>query len=524
MKQHRFTLFNSRVRRRRGVGTVVGTLFFVLIALMLFGVILSLFNSFSNYANTYKAYTQQNLVNQSTSLSISNAAFQIPVSVSTPSTIGTSTTKQANAYSPEDKLIYAQGLWWSFHSSGSAIVYATSSDGATWSAPITVTSSRSSNVGYTFSDTVSGNTFYYVLANLNNLQSFDWRYGTLNAGGTITWSIPETTVPTQNNAFDYDSIAIDSSGNPWVALTTYDGTNYYIEVYKYTSSSWNLANTIPGVTSKTTPMLLPVTSGIVLLYGTSGTTTSTITLITTATGSSWTSAISPPSRYASFQSSATSIGNTVYFAGMGASSNGKNTGTVMVWNSTYGGSSTSPETTVDAATGSWYVSISQLNPSDFFVFYGSGADMYYSYSTDAGALWSARQTISTSENALSGIAASDVGAGIAWTSGASSPFSVRFAFVTVSPNTLSVSLQANNPFAVHFISLYIYDVNSSTLVAHYDQNSSASGVAGVFDYWVSEGNTIQPSFTVNWSHNHSYLFTATTDQGLLVSANYKSPP
>jgi len=485
----------------------------------------TIFNSFTSYVQVFDAYSRQVQQNQQTSFSLSSASFVVPTpTVSTPSTPSTSTSQLAVAYSPDDKVVYAQGLWWLFYSSGASIVYRTSSDGAAWSAATTVTSSTTSTTGITFNIWISGTTLYYVLSNALSSASFLWRYGTLNVGGTITWTIAETSVTTAHTANDYDSIVTDNSGNVWVALTTHQGATYYIEVYKYSGGAWALENTISGVTVTTAPDLESVTSGIVLIYGQGGTTTGTVTLITTATGASWTAAVSPASQYAMFLSSAVTVGNTVYFAGMAASSGAQATGTVNLWNFTYGGASISAEKTLKSTAGGWYTSITQASSTTFLLFYGSGTSLYYIYSTDSLALWSSEQTISTSETSLIGISSSNTRGGIAWVSGAASPYNVRFAFVTPSSNwQITSSYQNSSPFAVHLISFYLYDINSSSLVDHLDTNSTAPGVSGLFDQWVGAGQSSPVTVTFNWTHKHDYLITTTTDQGVIESATFVAP-
>jgi hypothetical protein len=522
-------LFRNRAQPRRGIGTIVGMLFFVLIVIIAITFLITIYSSFTNYVHTFTSVNTQMQLNDQTSLSISSMNFTVPApTVTGPSTIDTSTTKQANAYSEENKLIYAQGLWWSFYSSGSTTMgdeYRTSSNGVTWSPATSVITGTGTNLGQTFTVYLSGTTIYYALSNSQSSNSFTWRYGTLNSDGTITWAISAATVATTYTANKYISMVTDGSGNVWVALSSTDGNgNYYVEVWKYTSA-WSSVDTINGLTTTSSPILLSVTSGIVLIYGNGGTSTGTVHITTTATGSVWSSAVSPASNYALLQSSAFSAGNIVYFAGMAGSGA---SGTVRYWNFTYGGASTTAETTVQSSTSGWYVSISQTGtlPNTFLIFYGSGSNMYYAYSTDQGAVWSSQQTISTSENKLSGISSSNADGGIVWTSGASSPYNVRFAVVTGNSNwQITPSFQNSSPFAVHLISLYVYDTNTSSLVAHFDTNSSAPGVSGQFDLWIGAGQpqTYPSALTFNWTHKHSYLLTVTTDQGIVISSTFVAP-
>ncbi len=192
----------------------------------------------------------------------------------------------ATTYGFQNKLIYSQGLWWAFYSDGTHIDYETSPDGSVWSSPTVVTSSSDSTKGYDFSIWTSGSSIYYVLSANGVSASFLWRYGTLSSSGAITWSISETSVSTTNTVYSYDSIITDTSGNVWVALNTYDGTNTHVEVWRYSASTWSKVDDISSsLSSDEVPELVPLTTGVALIYG-RGSVTASVKIITSATGSS----------------------------------------------------------------------------------------------------------------------------------------------------------------------------------------------------------------------------------------------
>ncbi|MGI0080398.1 MAG: hypothetical protein ACRECH_12330, partial [Nitrososphaerales archaeon] len=220
--------------------------------------------------------------------------------------------------------------------------------------------------------------------------------------------------------------------------------------------------------------------------------------------------------YALFDSSATAIGNTVYFAGLASSSTGATTGTVNSWNFVNGGSSTSAETTLQSSVSSWVASISQSS-NTLLVFYASGASVYVVYSTNSGVSWGLTQTLSGNESAVTGLTSTYTGGGVIWTSGVSNPFSIRFASVSI------LSITNNSPFSVHLVSLYIFASSINTLV-HFDIDSSASGVSGVFDYWLGAGETMSIPLSFVWVLNQNYLVTVTTDQGVVLSSTFQAPP
>jgi hypothetical protein len=420
------------------------------------------------------------------------------------------------SYSSQRKLIYSQGLWWAFYSDGANIGYSTSPDGSTWSAETIITSSTDSTDGFNFDIWVSGSTLYYVLGAMEQSSSFLWRYGTLQSSGAISWTIAQTSVTTTNKVDSFDSIVTDSSGNVWVALNTFDGTNTHVEVWKYSSGAWAKEDDISPVASDIVPLLVPLANGIALIYG-EGSVTSQLKVITTTTGASWSTSVSPPSDYAMFYSSATSIGNTLYFAGLASSSTGQTSGTLNFWSYAYGSSATSVETVLQSSSAAWVASISE-DPSDTLIaFFGSGTTLSMMYSTNYGSAWSSAVTISSSETSITGVSSTFTGSGVLWTSGSSSPFNVRFAAIPL------IAATNKSPFAVHLISLYIYDTATQTLV-HFDTNSLATGVTGSFDFELSPGEELSmPLSSFTWTDDQSYLITMTTDQGVLISSALTSP-
>jgi hypothetical protein len=509
-------------KSRSSVSTVIATILFIAIILSAFSVMWLVFGYYNNYNMQLIQYDEQTMQQKETSFSISGLSFKTPSSYSAPSTVGTSTSQLATSYSHQGKVFYSQGLWWVFYSDGSNIVYRTSSNGQTWSGATIVTSSPGSAYGDTFSAYQSGNTVYYVLGSPDSARQFRWRYGTFGSNGAISWAFSEITVTTSNNVNYHDSIVVDSSGNVWVAIDELQGANTHsIEIMECpsgTCTTWTSVNRFTGLSADSAPILLATTPGILLVYGQTASSTQQV-CITTPTGANC--PISPPSYYYFHYSSAISNGSTIYFAGLASSSTGQTTGTVKFWSYTYGAGSTSSEKTLDPNTATWVVSISQVSNS-FVVFYGSGANLYYVYSTDSGLLWTQRATISTSETAISGVTALNSEGGVAWVSGSGSPYNVRFASASVSWQ-LSLAIQNSSPFAVHLVSLYLYDTNTDAL-AHFDVNPQGPGVVGQFELWVPAGEAINSTISIVWIHSQNYLITIATDEGVLFSNNYVSPP
>src|SRR5487761_1422406 len=66
-------------RKRRGVATVIGTLFFVLIAILVISTFIFMFNSFNNYVNVQKSLSQRSLEGKATSLSFQSFVYGSPL-------------------------------------------------------------------------------------------------------------------------------------------------------------------------------------------------------------------------------------------------------------------------------------------------------------------------------------------------------------------------------------------------------------------------------------------------------------
>ncbi len=357
------------------------------------------------------------------------------------------------------------------------------------------------------------------MASPDAYSSFVWRYGTLNSGGTISWSISQSSITTTGTTDYYSSIIADTSGNVWVAVNSIEGSNNnHIEVWEHLSGagagSWNKITDISSLPSDATPILVPLSSGgVALIYGTGGK-TGPVFIVTSTTG--WSTSVSPASNYAMFDSSAVAIGNTIYFAGLASSATGSTTGTVNFWSFTRGQLATSGETVLQGTSNSWSVALSEVSTT-LIVFYGSGSNLYYISSQNLGSSFSTSQAISSSETSLTGLNSGYSSFGLSWTSGTASPFNVRFASLGV------LTVSNNSPFAIQVVSLYIYNPATTALV-HFDANASAQGVSGQFDYWIGSARSINVPLTFSWSTSQSYLVTVATDQGIVESLTVTSPP
>lgn len=132
-----------------------------------------------------------------------------------PTTVGpitiTAAGEENSAQFPyQRKGFYANGRHWAFFVSGDQMVFSSSLDGVTWTAPTNVRAAveggefsiwlHESSLGvltvhYAYSDAVGGSAIYY-------------RRGAPNADGTLTWALAEQIAEPLDPGFEYESIGI----------------------------------------------------------------------------------------------------------------------------------------------------------------------------------------------------------------------------------------------------------------------------------------------------------------------------
>ncbi len=344
---------------------------------------------------------------------ISSSASSSPVS-----TIGTSTSALATQNDYQGQVFTANGLYWFFYFDGSNYGFRTSVDGSSWSSETTLTTSILKGAG-DIAYYVSGNSIYYAGGKNSADKHFYYRYGALNSDGTITWTISESAVPTTYPSVKFPSIILDSSGNIWVSLNSYNNANY-IEVYKTSTSIWS-RSLIFSQSGSAFSQLVPLSSGkVALLYP--------ATTIRIWNGVTWSSPVSTSVGYHFGTSSAVAIGDTVELAAT-------NKTNIYYQSFTYGNSAWSPP--IELGSGN-SAGISGDGTSNLLIFYTSSNTVSFVNSSDSGSSWSAPTTISSNEanpssiDASFNIAAPSYSVEAGWTSGSSSPFNLRFASVSLS--------------------------------------------------------------------------------------------
>jgi len=147
---------------------------------------------------------------------------------SAPSTVTTTDDHTSFTYSYQRNAFYAKNLIWFFyqdprntceHESG-CLEYTTSTNGTRWATPTIVPVHVADGDYSVYTD---NSNIYYVRYNETSFESscgqkIQFRTGTLNTNGTVTWQ-PEQTVVTSASyqAYPGEQIVVDSNGQAWVA-------------------------------------------------------------------------------------------------------------------------------------------------------------------------------------------------------------------------------------------------------------------------------------------------------------------
>ena len=148
------------------------------------------------------------------------------------------------------KVFYRDGLWWAFWvdagATPSEISYVYSSDGIGWSPVqnIPLAGYSVNNNCVTFATDRLNHFWYFYSACNNYYQTVYYRHGTLDPNGTVSWSIPQSTITTVCNYPEVESAAIDHSGNVWLTIRSTTSSmgcsspSNTLEVWEYSSGSW----------------------------------------------------------------------------------------------------------------------------------------------------------------------------------------------------------------------------------------------------------------------------------------------
>jgi len=567
-------------RRRRGVSSIVGSIFFILIMIVAIGSLVTMFSSFTAYNGQVTKASNSNLQLQDTQLSVTSSQFgAFPPSPTSNINVATGCTA-ATATSPTQQthLLYAAGMWWDFFTCNGNFQYSTSFYGVVWEAATTIPNLVS---GYTtgpdYDVEVVGSTLYLVIADTAaaNLL-FQLGIGTLASGGTvaspagtITWTSLPASVATSAQPTGPIQISADNAGNVWVAVvqgTCSTNVNCAIGIYERqacasgvpanqgwenaspscgsTAAPLNYAPTTPnlGAMDPNANMILfapptslsPTGTGVILIYETytaaevAGT-TGTLAVVTQTALASGAATWSPitlgfADYYSLTSSSAVMIGNTIYFAGLAGTTFGDSTCTgaqvcsLRFW--------TLPFTSMAAATPTTEFTVEATSEAWMAALTYSGTTLaLFDAYTLTGATTIQYYTSSTLGSIWSSPAIaleSSETASITGLSPSENGFAVTWenGASAVRFAALSTFTVANSsPFAVHLVDLYIYNSATNSLVAHYYFNSTEE-----FDYYIGQGSSMVLPIRFVWAATTSYLVTVATDTGASAQLTVTSPP
>ena len=357
-----------------------------------------------------------------------------------PSTVGTSTATTATSDSFQRKSFYANGRFWVFYSDGTNMVYYTSTDGSTWAAggssPI-----RASTSGEKFSIWFDGTYLHYAYASASSIY---YRRGMPNSDGTITWSAVEQTVSTTYDTSYTPMISVDSNGYVWIGYRDYDSNTLIYLPYVIKSGNndgtWGTTPSgFPYQLSTTSSSgwrvsIVPLTAGKMLVVYARSTAT---VRAKKWDGSAWGVEVATTSAiFLSPYYSAVAQGDDVHLTFL------KSTGyDILYVKYTYSTNSFGTETTLQATATSYSAPVLSIDTAtnNLYVFwagYPTANHIYYRKYTASTSTWETAvdwitETALTSNNRLTCFY-KDYGSkmGLVYMTGTTSPYNVRFAFLT----------------------------------------------------------------------------------------------
>jgi RHS repeat-associated protein len=418
-----------------------------------------------------------------------------------PITVGTSSYQYPTSNDDGGHVCNANGYNWIFYDNGTTPVYQSSSNGSNWGARTTFASNSyvTGSVSGGLSIYCSGNTVYYAGTIESSTASwFSWGQGTMGSGGTVSWTYGPSKVTTTNALVSTVSIAVNSSGKIWVAVSETHTSNK-VEVYTAKNPSTNTWSKSLSISSSGPVQLVPLTSGkLALLYN--GAT------IYKYSGSSWSTGPSTPSNLELQYSSAVAISNTVELAALNTSSD------LNYYSYDYGDSSWS--TALQLATGASYTGMTTDGENDLVASYITGSAVSYVTSTDSGANWGEPVNISTTETSpefLSpAFAITSLGmVNLAWTDYGGSSYDIIFDSIpAVVPNAASTGepwgRPGLSPYESYFTGLseYVSPGNGLLGVSQTDLSLPGRGIS----LTISRIFSTPYSFYAGASSNRSFDF------------------
>lgn len=174
----------------------------------------------------------------------------------------TAAVSSSNFYTATDlpfqrKSFHTAGLHWVFYSDYQNMVYRTSTNGITWSAPTTV---REALYGYLFSIWLDGTYVHYTYRDTLGMLH---RKGSIS-GATITWQ-PEHLVVAGNTWAP--NICVDTNGIPWISYRTNsigvpaDTKPYVVKATTADGTTWGTPKRLSTLDQLWWTVPVPLTSG-----------------------------------------------------------------------------------------------------------------------------------------------------------------------------------------------------------------------------------------------------------------------
>jgi len=345
----------------------------------------------------------------------------------------------------QHKVWFANNLYWVIYADGALdnnMLYRTSSDGSTWSS----SSVFCPNSEADWLDTwLIGTTLYYVrVVNSSSSRNLNYRIGTLNSNGTITWSGAEQTFQIESGRLPWGpTIYATSPSDIWVAVSTaIPGVSppQYEEFWHYNGVSWsNVYEYLNPVIIALCGVVRSTADGVVAIFGDSdGRNDEPLHFSQSSDGgNTWSSIVNTVSNSNAGFASYVSYGHIVYIAFL--------TGAGGLNFVTYDSSTQtlSSEIVLHTATGdNWTPTLTIGSDGGLLLVYHPGGHIstnhtvYYRSSVNGGQSWSIETPVSTSEpylidNSLSASYSANSGAntGVTWIrepSGPGTAYDVRF--------------------------------------------------------------------------------------------------
>jgi len=309
-----------------------------------------------------------------------------------PVTVGMSIQGSATNSSSQRKTFVASGLRWVFYTDGQNLVYQTSSGNASWSIPPTVVRDNVQR-GWFFTLAQNGTTLFVVVAATDgSTNGVEFMKGTMNVDGTISWSVQES-FPYSGVGSDVPSFALDSAGNPWIAVDALNGSCRNIEAFKDTGGLWSQVYELGSFANYARPLLVPLADGKMAIEILTETPVARQVVVVTSPdgGATWSTPIATsPDEMLTL--SAVSIGDTIY------SVTTDEGGHVYLWSYAYGDTAFGGPVAIANWTGSLEGDASiTTDGSNLVVAYSSATSVSFLTSPDLGGTWTAPSLISSME-------------------------------------------------------------------------------------------------------------------------------